>query len=92
MASLLPPRYNWGTEVKNINATLYNQLQDAYTTTARVVNTKINGNTAITDPPADDPINMNFKVTDIWVNSLTNNAWIMTSRTTNTAVNWQKIT
>lgn len=86
------PRFNWGTEIKNINPTLYNQLNDSFSSTARVLNTKISKYITNVDPPADDPVNVNFDQADIWVNQLTNNAWILTSRTTNTAVTWKIIT
>lgn len=90
--ALLPPRYNWGTEIKNVNATLYNQLNDSYTTTARIVNQKINKNVTTVNPPADAAQNSAYEIGDIWVNSSTNTAWIMTSRTSNTQVTWTQIT
>lgn len=88
----LIPRYNWGTEIKNINPTLYNQLSDSYTATARVVNTKPTRYVTNVDPPADGQVNTLFEQGDLWINQATDNAWILTSRTTNTTVNWQKIT
>ena len=86
------PRFNWGTEIKNINPTLYNQLNDSFSSTARVLNTKISKYITNVNPPADDSINMNFEQADIWINEDTDNAWILTSRTTNTAVTWKQIT
>lgn len=56
----LAPRFNWGDEVKNINPTLYNQLNDSYTNTARVTNTKSSRFVFNTNPQADDPVNVNF--------------------------------
>lgn len=91
MPSLLPS-FNWGSEVKNINPTLYNQLNDSYTTTARVINTKISKRVTTEDPPADSQTNLIFEIGDIWVNQSSDTAWIMTSRTTNTAVTWTLIT
>lgn len=88
----LTPRFNWGTEIKNINPTLYNQLNDSFSSTARIVNTKVSKNIATTNPPADDQINANFEEGDLWVNKSTDTAWIMTSRTSNTAVTWKQIT
>lgn len=88
----LPPRFNFGTEVKNINPTLYNQLNDSFSSTARIVNTKISKYVTTIDPPSDEAVNQLFEEGDIWVNKSTDTAWIMTSRTTNTAVTWKQIT
>jgi len=88
----LVPRFNWGDEIKNVNPTLYNQLQDSYTSTARVMNTKPSTYATTSNPPADAAINTNFNTGDFWINTSTNTAWILTSRTTNTAVTWKQIT
>lgn len=80
------PRFNWGTEIKNINSTLYNQLNDSFSSTARVVNTKISKYITNIDPPADSETNKIFEDGDIWVNSSSDTAWILTSRSSNTAV------
>jgi len=86
------PRFNWGTEIKNFNPTLYNQLNDSFSSTARVLNTKTSKYITNVNPPVDDQINLNFEIGDFWINQTNNMAWILTSRTTNTAVNWQQIT
>lgn len=70
----ITPRYNWGTELKNINVTLYNQLNDSYTTIARFINTKVYKNVNTVDPPADNASNATFDIGDIYVNSSTNTA------------------
>jgi hypothetical protein len=88
----LPPRYNWGTEVKNVNPTLYNQLDDSFTTIARVLNTKSSRHITTTNPPSDGPINAIFELGDFWVNQSTDTAWIMTSRQSNTQATWTQIT
>ncbi len=88
----LNPRFNWGSAVKNFNEVLYNQLNDAYSDTAHMVNIKTTKVSAIVNPPADAASNATYEIGDIWVNRLTDTAWILTSRTTNTAVNWQQIT
>ncbi len=85
-------KYNWGSELKNINETLYRQLNDSFTTVSQVVNTKPSSNVTTTDPIADTLFNNQFQEGDFWINKLTNNAWILTSRSTNTAVTWTKIT
>jgi len=87
-----PPRFNWGTEIKNINPTLYNQLNDSFSSTARVLNTKTSKYLTNVNPPADDQINTLFEEGDFWINQDTDTAWIMTSRTTNTAATWKQIT
>lgn len=87
----LPPRYNLGTELKNDNPTLYNQLTDIYTNTANIVNTKVTKYSTTTNPPANDQINRIFDIGDIWVNTSTNAPFIMTSRTSDVAVTWTAI-
>jgi len=88
----MPPRFNYGAEIKNINDTLYNQLSDTYSLTARTVNQKVNKNVTTLNPPADSQQNASYEVGDLWVNSSTNTAWIMTSRQTNTQATWTQIT
>ena len=88
----LPTRYNWGISIKNQNATLYNQLSDTYSDTARAVNSKINKYISTSDPKANSVENTIFDLGDIWVNKNTDTAWIMTSRQTNTQVTWKQIT
>jgi len=88
----IAPNFNFGTEIKNLNATLYNQLRDSFNTTATIVNTKPSRNITTVNPPADAAINASFEFGDFWINKSTNAAWILTSRTTNTAVTWTLIT
>ncbi len=90
--SRLVPSFNYGSEIKNLNPTLYNQLRDSYFDTASVVNTKASKYVTNAAPPADAAINASLDIGDLWVNSLTDTAWIMTSRTTNTAATWKQIT
>ncbi len=87
--------FNWGSSLNNSNPELTRQLSQAYTDTSLCVNTKISKYVTITDPP--DPVtplqtNKNFEIGDIWVNKMTDNAWIMTSRTTDLLVTWTQIT
>lgn len=88
----LPPRFNWGAAIKNINDTLYNQLNDVYTSIARILNGKVTRNIQSINPPADSVQNAAFEIGDIWVNSSTDTAWIMTSRITTNKVTWTLIT
>lgn len=89
---ILELRFNFGTELKNVNPTLYNQLNDLYTNISRVVNTKPSVNPTQINPPASSATNVNYKIGDIWINTLTDTAWIMTSRTTSQSVTWTQIT
>jgi len=88
----LKPKFNYGTELKNENPELYNQLNDSYFDIAQVTNTKTSKNVQTSDPVADAQVNLNYDIGDLWVNSSTNKAWIMTSRITNTNAAWTLIT
>ncbi len=90
--------FNWGASLKNANPELTRQLSQAYTDTAQAVNTKISKYTTDgvqrphVNPPANSDFNKNFEIADIYVRTDTDTAWIMTSRTTSTAVTWKQIT
>lgn len=90
--------FNWGKDNYKDNPLLTRQLSEAYGSTARVVNTKISKYTTDgiqkpnVDPPASSDFNKNFEIGDIYVRTDTDSAWIMTSRTTSTAVTWTIIT
>jgi hypothetical protein len=75
-----------------VNDTLYNQLNDSYYNIASVVNTKSTRIVYETDPVGNDDINATLDLGDIWINSKSNNAWIMTSRVSLNVVTWTKIT
>ncbi len=90
--AFLIPRFNWGSEIKNDNPTLYNQLNDSYTDIANAVNVRVGRVISNVNPVADVAANANSNIGDIWVNQAMNSAWIMTSRTTNTVVTWTLIT
>lgn len=88
-------KFNWGSELRNANPLLCRQLDEAYTDTAIIVNGKSSKYQTTVDPPNNvtaADINKNFVIGDFWVNMSTDNAWIMTSRTTSDIVNWQQIT
>ena len=90
--------YNWGTNLRNENPELTRQLSQAYNDTAQTVNIKVSKYVTDgiqkpnVDPPANSDFNKNFELADIYVRTDTNRAWIMTSRTTSTAVTWTLIT
>lgn len=90
--SRLSRRFNYGTEVKNVNPTLYNQLNDSYYSISLAVNTKSTRFVAEIDAPANDQVNAGLDLGDFWVNTKTDKAWIMTSRITPNAVTWKQIT
>ena len=84
---------NWGAATKEMSPMMLRGLDEAYTDLANAIITKISKRVVDgVSPPANDPINSLFEIGDIWVRTDTNQAWIMTSRTTNEAVNWQIIT
>lgn len=94
MPSLLPS-YNFGSALYNANKDLVRQLDQMYTQVAGVVNTKISKYVTTVNPPSnvtENAVNKTLDIGDLWINSTANNAWIMTSRTTDLIVNWQIIT
>lgn len=90
--------FNWGASLRNTNPELTRQLSEAYSDTALAVNTKVSK--YVTDgvqrphvnPPVNSDFNKNLDIADIYVRTDTNTAWIMTSRTTSSAVTWTQIT
>lgn len=86
------PRYNFGTEIKNANPTLYNQLNDTYESTARVLNTKPSVYVTNSDPTGTSDLNKQFSIGDFWINQSSDTAWIMTSRSSTNTVTWKQIT
>lgn len=90
--SRLTRRFNYGSELKNINETLYNQLNDSFFTIATAVNTKSTRAVFAFDPPANDPVNAGLDIGDTWTNTTSNKAWIMTSRASANSVTWTIIT
>lgn len=88
----LEPRFNFGQPDKNTNPTLYNQLNDLYSAVANNVNLKSGRFIAVFDPLTLTTVNATLSVGDLWINSATDMAWIMTSRTTSTNVTWKLIT
>jgi len=90
--------FNWGSSLRNSNPELNRQLSEAYSDVALAVNTKVSKyvtdgvNKPHVNPPASSDFNKNFDIADIYVRTDTNSAWIMTSRTTSSAVTWTLIT
>ena len=90
--SRLPIRYNFGSELKNENPTLYNQLADIYYLISNAVNSKVNKYVTTTDPTTPNVINRLFDIGDIWVNETTDTGFLMTSRTSDIDATWTQIT
>ena len=90
--------FNWGRALLNSNPELARQLSTAYSDTANAVNTKISKYATDgvqrphVDPPASSDFNQNFEIGDVYVRTDTDTAWMMTSRTTSTAVTWTLLT
>lgn len=89
--SRLNPFFNWGSELKDDNPTLHNQLTEVYASIARAMNTKASKMVATTNPPATGQVNSSFDIGDLWVNTATDAAWIMTSRASDITVTWTSI-
>ena len=89
----LNTRYNWGKKLGDDNPDLHRQLSETYGDIAQVANGKSNKvSKPAANPPANSDFNKNYDIGDIFVRQDTNTAWILTSRTTAEAVNWQQIT
>lgn len=90
--------FNWGNSLRNANPELTRQLSEAYTNTALAVNTKVSKYSTDgvqrphVDPPANSDFNKNFEIADVYVRTDTDTAWMMTSRTSSSAVTWTQIT
>jgi len=84
--------YNFGSSKENENPELTRQLSDVYTRIAIEVNLRVS-RLVLTggDPPANNEVNRNFEIGDLAVRTDTDDAWIMTSRTTDEAVTWTQI-
>lgn len=89
----LPLYKNFGSEVLELSPTLSNQLSQMYSDIVNALNLGIKKNVLNgADPAANDQRNSIFSIGDIAVRTDTDQAWIMTSRTTPNAVTWTLIT
>ncbi len=91
--SRLPLKKNWGRSAESTSLELIRALDEMYTDIVNDLSNvtrkySVNGTSA----PANSQINGLFDIGDIWVRTDTNQAWILTSRTTPEIVNWQIIT
>ena len=86
----LSPRFNWGYNLEQSEPALFRQLNQVYSDIAQVVNTRVSVFADTSNPPANNPINKNFKIGDTWGRTDTNQAWVMTSRTSAEAVTWTR--
>ena len=93
MSSNLPLKKNFGDEVVYQMPQLARQLDEMYTDIANALSLLIKKNILTgSNPAANDQRNSFFSIGDIAVRTDTDAAWIMTSRTTPTAVTWTLIT
>ena len=93
MSFNLPLYNNFGSEVRELSPTLSNQLSQMYTDIANAISLAIKKNVLTgAAPAANDQRNSFFSIGDIAIRTDTNQAWIMTSRTTPNAVTWTLIT
>ncbi len=93
MSSNLPLKKNFGREVTSQMPQLVNQLDQMYTDIAIAINNLVKKNIISgADPAANDQRNSFFSIGDITIRTDNNTAFIMTSRTTATAVTWTLIT
>ena len=88
----LKKKFNYGTEIKDLNEPLYNQLNDGFYETSAAVNSKSTRMVQTANPPAIGQLNEGLDIGDIWVNSSTDTAWVMTSRKNLQTVTWKQIT
>lgn len=94
----LQESFNYGSSLRNQNPELTRQLSEAFTTIVQAVNFKVSKyvtddiQNPNVDPPASSTFNQNFDIGDVYIRTDTDSAWMMTSRTTDIAVTWTKIT
>lgn len=100
----IPTKFNFGNTANDDN--LLRKLSDIYRILSSSANTanssvetinttlpsKLNFSINTSDPIASDVINKTLELGHMWIRSDTNDIWIMTSRTTEEAVTWKKIT
>lgn len=92
MSSNLPLKRNWGEAAQTESKALIRQLDEMYTDVANQFSLLVKKNILNgSDPAATDQRNKFFSIGDVAVRTDTNNAWIMTSRTTPETVVWTQI-
>ena len=91
MSSNLPLKKNFGSVSPDMPE-LSRQLDEMYTDIANAINNLMKKNILTRDPLADEQRNSFFSIGDVTIRTDNDTAWIMTSRTTPTAVTWKLIT
>lgn len=92
MSSNLPLKKNFGSEVGEAMPELNRQLDEMYTDIANALNLLVKKNVISgADPAANDQRNSFFTIGDITVRTDTAGVWVMTARTTSTAVTWTAV-
>jgi len=93
MSSNLPLSRNWGDALQTESPLLINELDDMYFDIANALSLLVKKNILTgANPAANDQRNSLFSIGDIAVRTDTNQAWIMTSRTSPNVVVWTIIT
>lgn len=93
MSSNLPIKKNFGSDLYTSQPYLARQLDELYTDIANAVNqAPKNYVSSNRDPDTSAQLNALFSIGDFYIRTDTDSAWIMTSRTTDIAVTWTKIT
>lgn len=67
---------------------LLRALDDMYDQLVTAINNKASVSEQTTAPPASSPVNANYSIGDIWVETDTDTPSIMTSRTSDEAATW----
>ena len=92
MSSNLPLKKNFGNDVSVQMPELARQLDSMYTAIANALNNLVKKNIISgANPAANDQRNSFFSIGDITVRTDTNAVWVMTSRTSPTAVTWTPV-
>lgn len=88
----LPLKKNFGRELSEEMPNLARQLDEMYTDIANAMSLMVKKNVLTgADPAASSQRNTYFDIGDIAVRTDTNAVWVMTSRTSPSAVTWTSV-
>lgn len=88
-------KFNFGNKLLEENPELLRQLTTIYSDLAAAINEKVKKYATTVDPPnsvTPNDVNRTLDIGDVWVNTSSDNSWMMTSRTTDLLVTWTIIT
>lgn len=93
MSSNLPIYRNFGNEVVEQLPNFARELDEMYSDISNALNNLVKKNILTgVNPQPDEQRNSFYSIGDVAIRTDNNTAWIMTSRTTPTAVTWTLIT